>query len=95
MPQPPSQVLDYLFIGSVEDSIDHRFLTRFGITHIVNVTPDLPILEVYQDRSLRVPIKDSFDQDIISHFDSVIEFIRSKTYLKILFHSFFLSIVSL
>jgi hypothetical protein len=71
-----TEVLPWLLLGRREMSTNQATLLQMGVTHILNMTSDLPCLFpntfVYQ----RVPIKDSMKADIAQYFPTIINFIK-------------------
>jgi protein-tyrosine phosphatase len=67
-------------------------LLKEGITHIINVTKDIPFYHENSNRTkieyLRIPVNDSIDQDIKKYFDKTNEFIEKvkKQNGKVLVH---------
>lgn len=75
---PPSEVLPYLYIGSRRDACDKNVLASCGVTCIVNATDDCPC-QFQEDDSfsyLRIPVKDTWNQNLPSHFNKAFEFIN-------------------
>ena len=74
----PSKVLDFIYLGNREDSMNRSKLGELGVTHIINVTSDLP--NVFEsDKSLsylRIAVDDTFSQRISDHFEAAIKFIE-------------------
>jgi hypothetical protein len=63
------------FLGNIGDAQNLDRLNQYGITHIINCTPDLPLHWEDKYEYKRVDILDSPSQNILKHFDSVFEFI--------------------
>jgi hypothetical protein len=58
---PVTQILDYVFLGSQEDSQNATTLKQYGITKVINLS-DCPKSDlINQNNFLRIPIKDSYD----------------------------------
>lgn len=73
-----SEVFPNLYLGNVEGSNDKNQLEKYGITHIVNATIDLP--NKFENDGFiyyRVAINDSFNQNISNYFTEVIQFIKN------------------
>mmetsp|Transcript_80800 Transcript_80800/g.158644 ORF Transcript_80800/g.158644 Transcript_80800/m.158644 type:complete len:428 (+) Transcript_80800:159-1442(+) len=71
-----TEVLPWLLLGRREVSSNQSLLLQHGVTHILNMTSDIPCAFpntfIYQ----RVPIKDNLKADIASHFATIINFIK-------------------
>jgi hypothetical protein len=71
-----TEVLPWLLLGRREMSTNQATLLQMGVTHILNMTSDLPCIFpntfIYQ----RVPIKDSMKADIAQYFPTIINFIK-------------------
>eukprot|EP01147_Barroeca_monosierra_P001779 gene1779-4890_t len=74
---PASCVRDFLFIGSRTDSQCYKFLMSKNITHILNVTKDSEnFFEADPSLTyLRIPISDTWNQALQSHFPAAFRFI--------------------
>lgn len=90
---PLTKILPFLYLGSSIDAFDYEKLISLNITHILNVSitipdpPDSLKLKGYK----RIPVIDSFNQDIMSHFEEAFIFI-GKLKLKIRYFLVFLFI---
>jgi len=76
---PISKITDNLFLGQQAGGADDRSeLTRLGITHIINVTTNLPMYFESDERFVyhRVPINDTHNDDIGAHFTTAIDYIN-------------------
>eukprot|EP00035_Acanthoeca_spectabilis_P014713 m.285326 g.285326 ORF g.285326 m.285326 type:complete len:362 (-) comp16204_c1_seq1:12443-13528(-) len=71
----PSVIETYLIIGSKRDVADRDVLRDFGVTHVLNATPDCPCHFHDELSYLRLAIKDCWNQNLPSHFDAAFEFI--------------------
>lgn len=76
----PSEVAPRLFLGGVLASREPRLLRSLGISHVVNATASLPMVERSGGasfRTIRVPVDDALDADIAAHFDRSSDFIAN------------------
>lgn len=66
-----------VYLSSHALAFDPVVLAACGITHVINVTPDHPNADVPDGaiHFLRIPVVDSCDQDIASHFPRACAFI--------------------
>lgn len=71
-----TEVLPWLLLGRREVSANQSLLLKLGVTHILNMTSDLPCLFVNTFIYQRVPIKDNIQTDISAHFSTIINFIK-------------------
>ena len=73
----PSKIEENLFLGCYEDSLNQAKLTELGVTHIINVTADLPnSFEGHPGRTyMRIPVNDTFAQQISDYFAPALAFI--------------------
>lgn len=72
-----SEILPFLYIGNQRDASNKERLAELGITHIINVTAQLP-LHFESDGSIRykrLPATDSGSQNLKQYFSEAIEFI--------------------
>eukprot|EP00037_Helgoeca_nana_P024890 m.267078 g.267078 ORF g.267078 m.267078 type:complete len:359 (-) comp26778_c0_seq1:9284-10360(-) len=73
----PSVIEAYLIIGSKRDAADRDVLHSYGVTHVLNATPDCPCHFHDELLYLRLSIKDCWNQNLPSHFDEAFGFIDS------------------
>ncbi|KAK3734460.1 hypothetical protein RRG08_029135 [Elysia crispata] len=73
----PVQVLSNLYLGSAKNSADLAQLRQYGITHILNVTANVP--NMFENESefkyLQIPISDHWSQNLAAFFPQAIKFI--------------------
>ena len=62
-------------LGNISDSQNIELLKKNGITHIINATPDAPIQNEKEFRSIRIPVLDLPSENIQQHFEKTTEFI--------------------
>jgi len=73
-----SEILPCLFIGNQRDASNKERLVELGITHIINVTAQLPLNFEGEGFSYkRLPATDSGSQNLKQYFAEAIEFIDS------------------
>jgi protein-tyrosine phosphatase len=72
-----TEILPHIFVGNTSDAQDLGRLTKNGITHVLNCTPDLPFLLENKYKCMRIDVLDLPSQNIRKHFDQAIEFIDS------------------
>lgn len=73
-----SEILPYLLIGNQRDAANRERLTELGITHILNVTSQLPLhFESDGITCKRLSASDSGSQNLKQYFAEAIEFIDS------------------
>eukprot|EP00004_Rigifila_ramosa_P016248 TRINITY_DN3832_c0_g1_i1.p2 TRINITY_DN3832_c0_g1~~TRINITY_DN3832_c0_g1_i1.p2 ORF type:complete len:159 (+),score=37.17 TRINITY_DN3832_c0_g1_i1:3-479(+) len=73
---PADHVIDMLYIGDMHTSADLPHLQSIGITHICVVADLLECHYPEHFKYLTVRIDDDDTEDIMSHFDRCIEFIK-------------------
>ncbi|GFR88912.1 dual specificity protein phosphatase [Elysia marginata] len=73
----PVQVLPNLYLGSAKNSADLAQLRHYGITHVLNVTANVP--NMFENESefkyLQIPISDHWSQNLAAFFPQAIKFI--------------------
>jgi len=71
----PVEILPRLYLGNKVDSSSINLLRKARISHILNVTPDLP--NAFEDnfKYLRLAVQDNWGGDLVSHFTEAYEFI--------------------
>jgi dual specificity MAP kinase phosphatase len=71
-----SEILPHLIIGNYRDASSLACLTSLGVTHVINVTANLPLhFEAEGIRYLRLPASDSGSQNLRQYFAEAIDFI--------------------
>ncbi|XP_046555536.1 dual specificity protein phosphatase 7-like [Haliotis rubra] len=73
----PVQVLPHLYLGNAKNSSDINQLKKYGITYILNVTPNVPNM-FENDTSfkyLQIPISDHWSQNLSAFFPQALAFI--------------------
>lgn len=73
----PVQVLPNLYLGSAKNSADLAQLRQYGISHILNVTANVPNMFENESefRYLQIPISDHWSQNLAAFFPQAIKFI--------------------
>jgi len=73
----PAEILPGLYLGCAKDAASEEVLSKYGITHILNVTPNLP--NVFESDShycyKQIPIIDHWSQNLSQFFPEAIQFI--------------------
>jgi len=69
---------NFLYLGDRTGSESETQLLQLGITHIINVTSDIPhsIVSYPPIQYMRIPVDDTFGQNIDDYFHQAIEFIE-------------------
>ncbi|XP_065674396.1 dual specificity protein phosphatase 6 [Hydra vulgaris] len=75
----PIEILPQLFLGNKTDSSCIDLLRKFNITHILNVTHDLPNLfyESKEFEYLQIPIQDNSNGNVLDMFPIAYKFIEN------------------
>ena len=71
-----SEILPHVLIGNQRDASDREILAKLGVTHIINVTSQLPLH--FEDDGItykRLPASDSGSQNLKQYFKEAIDFI--------------------
>ena len=75
-----SKILDHLYLGNENDAKNKDLLVSIGITHVINVTKNIPCYHMDKDEPkieyMRVPVNDGADQDIKQYFEGTNKFIE-------------------
>lgn len=73
----PAEILPGLFLGCAKDAADRDCLASNDITHILNVTPNLPNVFEAEARYKykQIPIVDHWNQNLSQFFPEAIQFI--------------------
>lgn len=73
----PVEVLPYLYLGNAKNSADINQLKKYGITYILNVTPNVP--NKFEDDKdftyMQIAVADQLSQNLSSFFPEAIAFI--------------------
>lgn len=70
----PCQILPFLYIGAEAHAENKDIVRRLNITYILNVTTKVPTM-IEGVTYKNIPILDSWNQNLIQHFESAFEFI--------------------
>ena len=77
-----TEILPWLLLGRKEVSNKLQALLKLEVTHILNVSNDLPncfpALFIYK----RIPIKDNVEANIAEHYSTIVNFIKRAQQLK-------------
>ena len=68
-------LLLHRFIGSRRDAANKELLLSLGMTHILNATKDCPFHHEDHFEYNRIPVEDTWNQNLPDHFDKAFEFI--------------------
>ncbi len=81
--QPMSKLTDYLFIGNKADAGNFEELHRLGITHVLNVTKEVP--NFFEDRFcyMRIDVYDDGNSSIGKHLLNAVTFIGEPSGLAV------------
>jgi atypical dual specificity phosphatase len=72
-----SEVLPRLYLTDLFTACDEAQLTTLGITHVVSVIEQAPVLPRIESlQKLHIPLSDTSDQDILVHLPVTTSFIR-------------------
>eukprot|EP00055_Hartaetosiga_balthica_P006795 m.22186 g.22186 ORF g.22186 m.22186 type:complete len:383 (-) comp5430_c0_seq1:51-1199(-) len=72
----PTLILDNLYVGAEDHANDAAVMERLGITHILNVTTRAPQNCHENIKYMFIEIQDSWNQDLVSHFEPAFDFIE-------------------
>ena len=83
----PVEVIPLLYLGNAKNSADLTTLKKFGITYILNVTPNVPnkFEEEGNIRYMKIPISDHLSQNLSRFFPEAIAFIGETGYTYLLY----------
>ena len=73
---PPSKILDFLYIGSMFNAAHLQGLRDEKFTHIVNITKEIKNFYPDDFSYYQVKILDKDGQNLSQHLENVVEFIR-------------------
>eukprot|EP01084_Bolivina_argentea_P110741 197676_1 len=87
----PNMIIDNkLFLGDFYHATTKKIFVNLGITHVVNCSRPQSIPCKFENdidlkvKYIRVPVDDSYDQDIKKYFDKVTEFIHDALMNKVI-----------
>ena len=94
IPDKPSKIFDFLYIGCDENAKDLEEIKDYGFTHVINCAADFVEtgLKYYQSTSVVKYIEfwadDDYEYDMMQHFPEAFEFIEDarKNDGKVLIH---------
>jgi hypothetical protein len=70
-----SEIFPWLLLGRRDAASNIQTLLKLGVTHILNVTHDLPNLFTQYFVYEKIPVRDNLEADIGKYFDTIINFI--------------------
>ena len=72
----PTEILPHLYLGNKADSTNLHCLKKLGISHVLNVTHDLPneFENLAGFRYLKLPLQDNWDGNVIDLFPQAFKF---------------------
>ncbi|KAL5261651.1 hypothetical protein ACHWQZ_G007372 [Mnemiopsis leidyi] len=73
----PSLILDYLYLGTEWNACNLEELQENGVTHILNVSPDIENFFEKHFQYMRVDVLDRPDQNLLEHWQDTYDFIKS------------------
>ena len=81
----PIEIVPHLYLGNKRDSADLNQLEKLTITHILNVTHDLPneFEEMQKFKYLKLHVQDNWDGNLLDLFPQAFSFIGNYFYFSI------------
>lgn len=71
-----SKITDHVYLGGYSDAINTPELERRGITRVLNLAEECPVMPSSTIETLHIPLKDHSDEDIAKHFETAVRFLR-------------------
>lgn len=72
-----TEIMPWIVIGQGVVADDMYFLIKMGITHVLNVTTDMPNKHPDAFIYLKIPVRDEFEEDLGVHFDKIIAWLKN------------------
>lgn len=72
-----TELLPWIVIGQGSMADDMHNLVKWGITHVLNVTTEMPNKFPEYFVYLKIPIKDEFEENLAQHFDKILGWIKN------------------
>ena len=69
------QILPYLYLGGQETTSERAALDMLAVTHLLNVTKELPQHFPADFVYMQIPVADTVDESLAPHFESAHKFI--------------------
>ncbi|CAD5215039.1 unnamed protein product [Bursaphelenchus xylophilus] len=90
-PSGPTEILDFMFLGSQEDALDRNFLSKLPIQKVINISENCPRSDLIPNDErhfLRIPVNDTYDAKLSPFFEKAYEFIEDarRSNQKVLVH---------
>lgn len=75
--EAPSHILSFLYLGAQEHALDSNFRDANGITFVLNVSCACPAPKNLENTThyMRIPVRDSIQENIIDWLPTAFEFI--------------------
>ncbi|CAD5210217.1 unnamed protein product [Bursaphelenchus okinawaensis] len=90
-PSGPTEILDFMFLGSQEDALDRNFISKLPIQKVINISEKCPRSDLIlndERHFLRIPVNDTYDAKLSPFFEKAYEFIEDarRSNQKVLVH---------
>ncbi|VDP15787.1 unnamed protein product [Onchocerca flexuosa] len=73
----PTQILPFLYLGSQQDAMDSRVLSKYGIRYVINLSKNCPQPDALEQEGhfMRIPISDTYQAKLLPHFEDAFKFL--------------------
>ena len=72
-----TEIMPWMIIGQGSMADDMHFLVKMRVTHILNVTTEMPNKFPDNFIYLKIPIRDEYEEDLGVHFDKIISWLKN------------------
>jgi len=76
--EPPSKILDHIYLGSYSSAKDKKLLQSLGITHIINCAKECENCHEGSFHYLRADVWDEPTEPLLGFFPKAVEFINTR-----------------
>ncbi|CAG9533978.1 unnamed protein product [Cercopithifilaria johnstoni] len=73
----PTQILPFLYLGSQQDAMDSRLLSKYGIKYVINLSVNCPEPDTLKQEGhfMRIPVNDTYQAKLLPHFEDAFKFL--------------------
>uniref|UniRef100_A0A0R3S6P6 protein-tyrosine-phosphatase n=1 Tax=Elaeophora elaphi TaxID=1147741 RepID=A0A0R3S6P6_9BILA len=73
----PTQILPFLYLGSQQDAMDSKLLSKYGIKYVINLSVNCPEPDTLKQEGhfMRIPVNDTYQAKLLPHFEDAFKFL--------------------
>ncbi|KAL3993769.1 Dual specificity phosphatase catalytic domain family protein [Acanthocheilonema viteae] len=73
----PTEILPFLYLGSQQDAMNSRLLSKYGIKYVINLSVNCPEPDILKQEGhfMRIPVNDTYQAKLLPHFEDAFRFL--------------------